>query len=293
MFADAYAIASEYTRPVIVSIRYWDGTVESACGAFVLLNDRGWIATAAHILDSFFQYRQHSAEIKNYEDAVAQIERNEALRPKQRKKQIGKLRPNPKWVRNHSFWWGKDGVELKDVSGLQKADLAIGRLEPFEATPSARYPVLKDPTKNLRPGTSLCKLGFPFHKIQASFDEPNNRFELPREAFPVPRFPIDGIYSRNILVPKRPEDKYEVKFLETSSAGLRGQSGGPIFDVKATLWGLQVKTAHLALGFNPKVRKNGREVEENQFLNVGWGVHPETLAAFLRDNKVDVPFSDY
>ena len=39
--------------------------------------------------------------------------------------------------------------------------------------------------------------------------------------------------------------------------------------------------------------KNGKEIEENQFLNVGWGVHIELIVAFLRDNDVKFHLSDY
>ncbi|MFC1954559.1 hypothetical protein ACFLVZ_01900 [Chloroflexota bacterium] len=49
MFARAYDIASDYTRPVIISYRLYDKTVESGCGAFVILNEDGWILSVAHI----------------------------------------------------------------------------------------------------------------------------------------------------------------------------------------------------------------------------------------------------
>jgi len=35
------------------------------------------------------------------------------------------------------------------------------------------------------------------------------------------------------------------------------------------------------------------EVEEHQFLNVGVGVHPELIVAFLKDNGVKFTLSDY
>jgi hypothetical protein len=41
------------------------------------------------------------------------------------------------------------------------------------------------------------------------------------------------------------------------------------------------------------VKKNGKEVEENQFLNVGLGIHPELIVAFLTDNQVTFQLSDY
>lgn len=94
------------------------------------------------------------------------------------------------------------------------------------------------------------------------------------------------------MIGKSKDGKYEIKFLETSSPGLRGQSGGPIFDSKGTIWAVQSQTMHLQLGFSPKIQKNGHEVEENQFLNVGLGIHPELIVAFLRDNNIKFDISD-
>ena len=56
MFADAYDQVKNFTRPVVVSNRTWDGTVSCAIAAFVVLNDDGWFATAAHILGPWFAW---------------------------------------------------------------------------------------------------------------------------------------------------------------------------------------------------------------------------------------------
>ena len=59
------------------------------------------------------------------------------------------------------------------------------------------------------------------------------------------------------------------------------------------MWGIQSRTHHLELGFSPKVVRNGKEIEENQFLNVGWGIHAELLMQFLTDNEIQFQMSDY
>jgi len=120
-------------------------------------------------------------------------------------------------------------------------------------------------------------------------------FKLARGTLPLPLFPIEGIYTRNVITGKSKDGKYQIKFLETSSPGLRGQSGGPIFDVKGTVWAVQSRTASFPLGFSPKIKQKGKgkEVEEHQFLNVGWGVHPELIVVFLKDNGVKFNLSDY
>ena len=293
MFADAYKIASSFTQPVVISTRCFDKTVECGCGAFIVLNDEGWIITVAHFWESYFAFQHHTKEIADYHAQFQVIQHDQKIDAKQKRKRIGRLKTNPKWITNHSFWWGRDGLQLKDIKFLREGDMAIGRLEPFDPKSILNYPILKDPTTNLNIGTSLCKLGFPFHEIKASFDEAKNAFELAPGSVPLPFFPIEGIYTRNVIAGRSQDGKYEIKFMETSSPGLRGQSGGPIFDSKGTIWAIQSRTSHFPLGFSPKVKKDGKEVEENQFLNVGWGIHPELIAALLKDNGINSRLSNY
>jgi len=292
MFADAYEKASVFTHPLVVSVRYFDGTVNCSLGAFVILNTEGWAITAAHQLEAVPAHKQHSDEIAKYEQQITAIQQDQGLNAKQKRKKIQRLKSNPKWITCYSPWWGRDDLKFKELRVFPEADLAAARLEPFDPQSIPTYPILKNPT-NLRCGTSLCRLGFPFHDISATFDEVSKSFRLSPGALPAPRFPIEGIYTRNILAEKSKNGKYEIKFLETSSPGLRGQSGGPIFDVNGIVWAIQSRTNHFPLGFSPKVIRQRREVEEHQFLNVGLGVHPELLVAFLKDNDIKFELSKF
>lgn len=292
MFANAYELASKFTQPVVISRRLFDNSVECGCGTYIVINDEGWIITVAHLWGSHFAFQKHRSLISDYKKQVQIIQQDQRLKPKQKIKKTKQLKSDPKWIINHSLWWGFDGVELKDIMPFPEGDLVVGRLDPFDSKMVNSYPIFKDPT-NLRIGTSLCKLGFPFHKIEATFNEVNNTFELAPGTLPLPRFPIEGIYTRNVMAGKSKDGKYDIKFLETSSPGLKGQSGGPIFDVKGTIWAVQSKTASFPLGFNPTVEKNGQKIEENQFLNAGIGVHPELIIEFLNDNNIKFNISNY
>jgi hypothetical protein len=292
MFSTAYEISSAYTLPVICSLRYFDKTVECQLGAFVVLNNEGWIVTAAHLFQPQFVFAQHQQEINNYNAQLDAINNKAFLSAKQKKKNIYKVKKNDRWIINLSYWWGNDQFKIGSVNINSEIDLAVGQIANFNPTFVSRYPIIKDP-KVMRYGTSLCKLGFPFHNPISKFDESTNKFELQAGTLPVPRFPIEGIMTRDVAGGKTSDGKYDIAFIETSSPGLRGQSGGPIFDTQGTIWGIQSRTQHLPLGFNPKLMINGKEVEENQFLNVGWGVHPKTLIAFLQDNGIRFELSSY
>ncbi len=85
---------------------------------------------------------------------------------------------------------------------------------------------------------------------------------------------------------------FPFKYIETSTPGLKGQSGGPTIDVNGVVWAIQAKTLHLPLGFDPQVPgKKGQT--EHQFLNVGLGIHPETLLSFFRNQKIQYETASY
>ena len=292
MFAKAYKQASYFTQPVIISTRFFDKDVDCGCGAFVVINEEGWIVTAAHLWSSHFTFQQHLKDLDEYHAQVQTIKQDHKLNARQKHAKVERLPTNPKWITNHSFWWGRDKVQIHEINPFPEADLVIGRLEPFDPASIKAYPVFKNP-EALEMATSLCKLGYPFHKIKASFDEKTGAFNLAPDALPLPRFPLEGIYTRNVKAGKSKDGKYDIEFLEMSSPGLRGQSGGPIFDVNGTVWAIQSRTMHFPLGFSPKVTRNGQEVEENQFLNVGWGIHPRLLVSFLKENDIKFKLSEY
>lgn len=285
MFANALKSVSIYTHPVIISRRLYNGNVESGCATFIILNEEGWILTSAHALAALHIAQKHNIERSEYEKKITEIESDPNLIRKQKNKKIKRLPFNKQWITNNSYWWGQDGRTIKNFMFADLADLATGRLEPFDGKSISVYPAFKDPQKELPVGTSLCRLGFPFHKISATFDEGKNMFQLAPDTLPMPRFPLDGIHTRVAIFVDQKSGR-QVKFIETSSAGLRGQSGGPIFDVNGNIWGLQSRTSHFPLGFSPKIKRGNKEVEEHQFINVGLGTHVEEIVRFLTEKKV-------
>ena len=80
MFASAYEIASKFTHPLIVAYRFFDKSVDSGLGTFVILNDDGWIMTAAHNLEASFAFNQHQQEMKEYQEKVERVNANKNLK---------------------------------------------------------------------------------------------------------------------------------------------------------------------------------------------------------------------
>jgi hypothetical protein len=161
MFSIANEIARQYTKPVITFARTINNEVLCSSGSFVLLNEEGWIITAAHLWEYFVKFARDQPAIQNYNEEIDKIQKNTYLGTIDKKKKINKVKKDLTWFTNISFWWNIDNTKLVDAVFLEEADLAIGRLEPFDPDPNVYYPFIKNP-KNIKPGTSLCKLGFIF-----------------------------------------------------------------------------------------------------------------------------------
>lgn len=262
MFADAIELAGAYTQPLVVSTRTADRTVQCSIGTFILLNADGWALTAGHMMDAL---RTMEVQKQDAESVVA-----------------------PGRLTHVSHWWGADGVAMTDIRVDLDRDLALARLTGLDTTAVRSFPIFGQPATALRPGDALCRLGFPLHQASATFDEKTGTFSLAPGVTPIPRFPLDGIYTRDAIRENSATHR-KVRFLETSSPGLRGQSGGPIFDTQARIWAIQSSTIHLPLGFSPEVTaSDGSRAVEHQFINLGLGCHVDEVLGFLGDAKVGV-----
>lgn len=284
MFAKAYEIASGYTLPLIAVYRNFDSTVESGLGTFVVINDEGWIMTAAHNLQIAFTQQQHQAEMNEFNLGTAKINADKSLKDHQRAKALRNLKTNPKWMTHFMICLGATQVDIKEFLIDGEHDIAFLRVDRSALADVKSFPTFKDPA-NIKVGTSLCKLGHPFYPIHVTFDAAINQFIFPPNLFPIPRFPIEGIYTRNAITGKS-KDGRDIMFIETSSPGLLGQSGGPIFDTDGNIYAVQSQNVTIPLGYKGKVEINGRTYEENQFINVGLGVHIATIVSLLRKHGI-------
>jgi Trypsin-like peptidase domain len=286
MFANALDKARLFTHPLIQSVRYYDGTTESGLLACVILNPDGWFLTVAHVLNAFMAEQQHAMEILGYENQLAAIKADPKLNSGQRHKAIRKLKVNPKWVTNQSTVGFMHGsiVQIADWSASGDIDLAVARIVGFNPAWVTTYPVFKKPA-NLMQGTSLCRLGYPFIPLVSSFDQSTKMFNVGVGSTPF--FANEGIYARELIVGPSPNGPFAIRFIETSSPGLRGQSGGPVFDGNGLVCGIQANTASYDLAFNSNLKiQSGKSVEVYQFLNVGRAIHPQTIHEFLTQVQV-------
>lgn len=285
MFSKAYDIAKQFTRPLVVTMRFYDKTIDSGLGAFIILNNDGWLVTAAHNLGAAFAFNQHQIELKEYTEKLEKINANKQIKDSQRKALLRAIKPNPKWVTDFAFMLAGQPIAILENHIYGENDIAFLRVDKSVIQGQTIFPKIIVPTK-IKHGTSLMKLGYPFVEVKATFDDAKKTFELPKDLFPIPFFPIEGIYTRDLLSGKTKDQSLDIMFLETSSAGLKGQSGGPICDNKGNIYAIQSQTMTLPLGFKGTTIVNKKTIEENQFLNVGIGVHPKTIVELLTKHNI-------
>jgi hypothetical protein len=281
MFSAAVEIARTYTAPYVGLRRKHDGAVFSTVAAFVVVNESGWAITAKHVFDEVANAARSIGSVQQYDADLAALRSQKGGDAKHRNREIGRLESLKRDSLSHhvEIWAaGADVVSAKpqpvEVHLHPTTDLAAFRLDPFAPARDQQYPILRaDP---FTPGLSVCRMGFPWHQVLAEFAD--NNFEV-KSGFPAPLFVSEGMVSRFIVF-EHPDGGRD-RLIQTSSPGLRGQSGGPLFGVDGRVCGLQSSTTHLDLGFDARYERDGREIVERQFLNVGQAVHVDDIRDFL------------
>lgn len=288
MFRDACKKARAFTRPLLTVFRYVDGRFVHGAASMVIVNEEGWFITAAHLFDSLTKARAEAAEIREWTKRKLAIEGDPSLDAKRKRKQISRLSYDRNWIDHVAFFW-MNGVDLAKplathVLHVSRAhDLAIGQIAGFDRSLFPEYPVFQNPNSDVEAGASLCRMGFPFAKTSVSAD-PDGSIAFGVDE--VTYFPNEAMVTREVGEERSgPDGEPLPRYLETSTPGLRGQSGGPVFDSKGIVWGIQSFTAHISLGFDPPDPTNTQRTV-HQFLNVGVCVHPAIIQWFMKKHGV-------
>ncbi len=248
MFKNTCKIVAASMVPIVLLYRDDKGRVGFTIGAGMILNEDGWVLTAAHIVE----------QIRSVVDSGI-------LETSNKKKPIV--------VTQYSFLIGHRNSPFE--RGISRVDTDIGVLKVQDFVPESDrvYPRLR--STGVEPGELLCRIGFPFvadiQSIQIAWSEEDG-FTAPN-LLPVPAFVNEALVSRILRIHSDGDE-----WIETSSPGLPGQSGGPLADEDGLICGIQVNTHLYPLGFPNKWR--------NQVLNVGRAVEIKTVRQFLDANRI-------
>ncbi|MCQ2070259.1 MAG: serine protease [archaeon] len=286
MFSKAFEKAFKYTKPLIISTRTVDGTVKSEVGTYFFINREGYAITAGHFFDSFMKYQADQKSLKglgNKSGDGKTIEMTKGNTTDEYVIQEPHAKGDPKWITNHSFWFGVDGARLANVFVNRQLDIAVMKLDNVKEEFIGTVPVFGD-MDALKPGTTLCRMGFPLFTANTEFDLGKRAFRITN--LPLPMFTDDTVHSRNIIKGKS-KDGYDLMYLETATPGLNGQDGGPLFDSEGRVYGMHVANETYVGAYSTHTRKGNEVSVQSHDKDVGMAVHGKVILKLLRDRKVD------
>lgn len=290
MFVEAIEKAARFTRPIhTITRNYRSTTIQPGSASLFFVNAEGWALTCKHVTDLILsadpvnrRYRQFQREAH---DLIVR-KRKAALKDLEKKYEYSERITVQ--VKN-TFVNCTDGkLDLKVVAH-KALDLALIKFSGGKVL-CEEFPVFPADTSALKPGRSLCRLGYPFPDFtNYRYDEEKDDIVWTTEGRPhTALFPIEGMLTRMLL--QNGSGQEFVSGFEMSTPGLRGQSGGPVFDHDGKVWGIQFATGHLYLGFDihQDVFKHGKvmSVSDNAFLHAGRCLHVDRVKEFLKENGV-------
>jgi hypothetical protein len=291
MFVKAIETAAKFTRPIhTISKPYKSNDIIPGAATIFLINDKGYAITSRHVVDLLIQSEGTS---KNYNAFKAERDKL----PKN-----GNYKRNLNELKNRFQIEDKTIVQLKitfvncvdKMSGFTthvhpNYDLAILKFNDFDKLNCHEFATFKKDSNEIKQGKFLCRLGFPFPEFtNFKYDDQKDEIEWTKEGIQdSPRFPIEGMVTRFL------GDGKGGKFgIELSTPGLRGQSGGPLFDSNGLVCGMQSSTRHLHLGFdieNVEISTKGqkKKVSDYSFIHLGQCIHADIIKDFLIKHNVD------
>lgn len=285
MWQSALSTVAPFTLPVLYAARKVSGDILSGHASFVVLNQDGWILTAAHVLKQAVAWEDAASATTAADRRREEIRQDSSLDKRARQLALQALpRTTSDSIHQAVTMWGLPGSRVTEMAILDELDLAAARLEPFNLPSVTMFPRFKEPT-SCRPGTSLCRLGFPLQKIPVVWDDQRSAFSVP-QTIPPCFFPLDGILARfeDLTFPAgEPTYRFPLRRIEISTPSLPGHSGGPIFDVRGVVWGITTHTTFYDLGVKTKVP---------QFWGVGAGAHSVAIIGMLQDRDIPVEVVD-
>lgn len=292
MFVKAIEEIQKFTRPVHTIIRhYHNDFIQPDAATLFFVNEDGVAITCKHVLNVLIQEEQINAHFENFR------KERHLLGTKQDgkyKKKIKELEAKYNFTQPDSVAQLKNIVSscfdkiTFDYFAHPTLDLAILKFKDFKDKHYSSYATFIKDTSQIKPGRTLCRFGFPFAEFtNYEYDTLNDDIHFTATGnMSSPSFPIDGIITRQVST-----DGKKIIGIEMSTPGLRGQSGGPLFDANGLVYGLQSETIHFHLGFNEKkveIITKGKKsnVINDTFFNAGRCVHVDCIKEFLTDNKV-------
>ena len=279
MYKKAIKENSKYLLPFIEGIKFFGSDeIEHAIGTMMIINKNGDVLTCKHIAQRFVENDMLSKRYKKM------IEDTKIMSKEEVKKKYN-VDDNCVALSNISLPFKIDDRVDIQIKMHETLDMAIIRFKGVKFDYD-RFPVFSRVMP--QQGQSLCKLGYAFPEYDYfEYSKKEKNIVLKENITSnFPLFPIDGIVTRLMA-----DEHGKVDYFETSTPGIRGQSGGPVFSPEGIVYGMQSMTKHIDLNFDidTSVKRGikSKKVVFTPFINLGVEVSSASICEFLEKNNIE------
>lgn len=289
MFVQAIEKVIQFTRPIhSISRTYRSSVVQAGASSLFFVNADGWAFTCGHVAKHIVISAQVLRRKMEFEKAMIKVPAGKTK--KKWKKELErkyKLTSNETYEIYNNFINCVEGRLNAEIKIHKEIDVALIRFKDYSKLLCNNFPVFVKDDSFVKAGRSVCRIGYPFAEFKNyEYDKEKDRIKWTMEGrTDTPFFPIDGMVTRQVIGKENKLIEFEL-----STPGLRGQSGGPAFDMEGRIVGMQAATAHLDMNFDIEqdVFREGRkkEVKDYAFLHVGRCIHVCILKEFMREHGV-------
>ncbi len=285
MFVNAIQRVSGFVRAIhSISRNYEQSEITKGSATLFFINDEGYAITCKHVAQWITQANQINLK---YDDYL----RKAVNQPDQMRQKIAReLGLSSEKVAEMRLTFVDCVDQIKNIKFTlhPQYDLALLKFEGFNKTLyQGRATFLADES-DIHPGMMACRLGYPFPEFSNfQLDKNSNHLKWTQHGMKrSPRFPIEGMITRFAG-----DGSGKIFGIEMSTPGLRGQSGGPLFDTEGRIIGMQSKTKHLHLGFDIEDKAiiahgKHKKVNDYAFIHLGECIHVSVIKAFLEQQGV-------
>lgn len=285
MFVEAIQRVSGFTRAIhSISRNFGSQKVERGAATLFFVNEQGWALTCKHVAQWIGQADAINKNFLAYQNECKKLNTGQQ---KALAKKMGLDETKTAEMRI-TFVDCVDHISNIHFYLHPEYDLALLRFEGFQKISFSGNPVFLQSDQLAQPGQMLCRLGFPFPEFtNFQLNLEKDQLEWSNTGQPrSPRFPIDGMLTRFLG-----DKNGKIYGIELSTPGLRGQSGGPLFDTEGRIVGMQSRTKHLHLGFDiedKEVIAHGKvkKVNDYAFIHLGECIHVSVIKEFMTQHGV-------
>ena len=268
MFKKAIKDSSNYTKELICGFKKYKGNdIDISVSSMIQINEDGWFLTCKHVCENL----KCSLDVINNKNNIDNI-----LKESKRNKKILKengIEDNYIVASDIVFPFEINGKIKIDIFTHESLDIGLIHINNIKIRLD-NYPVFKKELPEV--GTSVCKLGYAFNNGNPfSYDKENNKV-LKTNKITKTLFPYEGIVTRIINLDIN-NSFYEKALVETSTAGIKGQSGGPIFDEDNKI--VAIQSMNVTMPLDTVGIYNNERIP--QFINLGLGVSSVEIIKFL------------